>query len=191
MHSDVHDVMKPMGQGWLVYADQSILILKNEYDSNQGWLPLGNMIFFQSFEEKPDEMSLLERHENSLYNLDKLKSKRAIPVPKDIPLRQRWDLASAEQRIFRFLDDKKVSNRHFKILVEKNFPGWERDEEGKIFHATASISNFSVRYNHLISEELHEWCQENCYGLYHAVIKDMAVYFELREDAMKFKLTFG
>ena len=137
----------------------AVMVLEGQYDPDQLWL------------------SFMER---SVFAPHKEVTEKKKPPPQE-KLLARVVNTDPRQMVLSLPGIRGLSNKQLDMFEAEKFPGWERDSKGQVYQIWPS---------HPVPrrEELVEWAEATCRGLYN--IKGKCMTFQTSFDAMMAKLRF-
>ena len=139
-----------------------ILVLNNEYDTNQYWLPFVIAVVRPTC-DTPIFAPL------SPFAIQSLNSKKYAEVHRDdrkFYIHKR----GVHQHVLPFIEAKQVSDAEWNELIETDFPGWEK------LPNKGYVSKLNVPQN----KETLEWLMDNCRGRFR--YKNKTIRFEFITD---------
>jgi hypothetical protein len=166
------------------------LVLEGVYDKDQHWLSFMTGALFLTGKEDYSQIDreLFRGFRGYRHDIYRYRVRQAIAAPVKVEKEYRklvnYDIP--EQLPLPFYEARKLTATEFKILQDNGFPGFDRDENGKIFKFKVKMAGWKLRGER---KDAREWCEEMCHGRYY--VTTTYAYFALAHDALLAKLAFG
>lgn len=163
----------------LVYvAGAEVVVLKEQYDRRQLFLPLGTVFVFEA-ESRPQAVPYA-RHKFNNRAYAKIDETHRIMYPRD-------HAAHAKQYVLPYAEHKRMNNGAMKALKKHGFPLWDKTCDFDTKNPFECLNSLEVINFH--RPDIEAWCDSNLRGRY--FIRDhRVIYFELSFDAMMAKMYF-
>ena len=159
------------------------LLLEQEYDPRQMWLPFVYAII-KNMNLEPEKFRKMSS------NLIKLKIEKPYCEISNRDKRMYFHEKGVNQLCLPFIEHKIVIEDEWEQLKENDFPGWERFN-GQLIKFT--LKPYSILGKILKSKEpgktIREWLLDNCHGRFY--IKGRNIKFELAIDFAMTKIGFS
>lgn len=158
----------------LQVVGSSPIMLYNDYDPRQLWLPFSNLLII-SKEKESYRVARLNR-----YEIQCIADRRFATIPDKYRVLFRPE-KGVPQLLLPFEGMRRIGHGNYLRLKETEFPGWERSPSGHIL---------TFKFNQKQRGQFKEYCDSNCRGRYH-FNKNSYVAFELTSDYIMAKVAFS
>lgn len=160
---------KPKLNSSNIIAINDTLVLMNQYDLNQFWLPFVHAVFVNRnttiFVNK-NKHKKLSFNQSKYITSDEYKELFPMNVKGQFPLP--------------FKEFLEMNYKDFQRYMSKNLIGFDKDSQGK---------PLTILYNKSDRNKLRIWCTDSCKGRF--FIGKEKVWFSHKEDMILAKLFFG
>jgi hypothetical protein len=167
------------------------LVLQGIYHRDQHWFSfMARALFLTPRREESSRIAV--RPSRTLYRYrvyaDRYKVRQllAAPVAVDKESRKLVNYDNPDQLPLPFYETRKLTSTQFKFLHDHDYPGFDRDEKGRIFKFKVKMAGSKLKQER---KDAREWCDEMCHGRYY--VTTTYAYFALTHDALLAKLAFG
>lgn len=166
------------------------ITLEGIYDKDQYWFSFMAGALFLS-ERRDDSKAGRElnrqiyQYRNYAYRYQ-IKQGLAEPIAVKKEYRKLVNYDNPDQLQLPFYEARKLTGPEFTKLQKAGFPGFDRDERGRIFKFKVKMAGYKLRHDR---RDAREWCEEMCHGRYY--ITTTYAHFALAHDALLAKLAFG
>jgi hypothetical protein len=165
------------------------MVLRGVYDRDQHWFPFMSGALFltprQSRQFDAETNRSIRRYSSYMYRYT-IRQLLAAPIKVEKEYRKLVNYDTPGQYTLPFHETRKLTATDFKALQKQDFPGFDRDEKGRVFKFKVKMAGWKLRGER---KDARDWCEEMCHGRYY--ITTMYAYFALAHDALLAKLAFG
>lgn len=158
-----------------------VMVLKQVYDRDQLWLPLGDTILFKA-EPSPTPPIPYARHNFKDRTYVAISDQARMMYPRDNSI-------YAKQYVLPFAEHKRVNNGALKALKKHHFPLWDKRPNANSKQVMDDLFSLNLDRTHE-RFDIEAWCNENLRGRYY-LRSDRVIYFELEFDALMAKMYFS
>lgn len=153
------------------------LVLYNEYNPEQLWLPFIRALFFTPANKNPNKTTY--NPQAAIIKASKKQFARLDHLAPFWAARPYIYERGIEQYVMPFYEFKRVTKTEYRELSAAKLPTWERNADNQPHTVRIITKPF----------EVGPWCQENLDGRFHCTGKSIICQLEI--DALRAKLVFG
>jgi hypothetical protein len=166
------------------------MTLQGVYDKDQLWFSFMSGALFltprrDSGRFDSDTNRSIYRYRSYMYRY-RVRQLAAAPVKVEKESRKLVNYDTPDQLLLPFYETRKLTATEFKTLHDHDYPGFDRDENGRIFKFKVKMAGWKLKGER---KNAREWCEEMCHGRYY--VTTTSAYFALAHDALLAKLAFG
>ena len=158
----------------------NVCVLRQEYDRDQLWLPLGTVFLFDAVPLNPAPPP---------YTKHNFKERAYVLLPDHARIMYPRDNSQyAKQYVLPYKEHKRLNNGAMKALKKHQFPLWDKRANCESKQVMDCLFTLDV-FGHT-REDIEDWCDENLRGRYF-LRANRTITFELEFDCLMAKMYFS